>query len=483
MGNAKTNESSRGGVNVEKREFEVAVIGAGPGGYVAAIRLAQLGKKVAIIDRDAIGGVCLNYGCIPSKALISVGTLYEKMQSASEFGIHVKGLSLDFSKVQEWKRSVVEKLTSGVNTLLKKNGAQVIRGEARFLSPTELEITSDEGKEKLKAQSIIVATGSRPMEIPGFAIDEEDVISAKGALELEEVPHRLLVIGGGVIGLEIGTFYAKLGARVIVVELLPNLLPGTPAELTRIVERVLKKKGVEIHLKSTAHSYDRTGKGLVVKAQTEGKEFDLEADKILLSVGVRPNSEGLALEAAGVEVDKRGHIVVDHRLQTNVPSVYAIGDVTPGPYLAHRASKEGIVAAEAISGLSTVIDYKAFPAAIFTDPEVATVGMSEQEAKDSKREVKVGRFPFAASGRALASGETEGFVKLVADASDNTLLGAQIVGPEASNLIAEAALAIEMGATVEDLALTVHAHPTLPETLMEAAEFALGHAIHVMQKR
>lgn len=464
-------------------ETEVAVIGAGPGGYVAAIRLAQLGKKVVIIDRGPVGGVCLNWGCIPSKALIGAGNLICRVREAEEMGIHVDGLRVDLPKLQGWKDGIVEKLTSGVSLLLKKNGAKVIQGEARLVSSREIEVTSEGGKETIQAQAILIATGSRPIEIPGFSVDGEDIISAKEALSLQEVPGRLAIIGGGVIGLEIGTFYAKMGSHLTVIELTPTLLPGTPRDLVRMVERRLKKRGVKVLLSAGAKSWDRTEKGLVLKGEQEGKEFTVEADKILLSVGVRPNSQDLGLEDVGVEVDRRGHILVDNRLQTNVPGIHAIGDVTPGFYLAHRASKQGIVAAEAIAGLSTVLDVKAIPAAMFTDPEISLVGLSEEAAKEEGREVKVGRFPFAALGRALAVGEGEGFVKVVADASDGTVLGGQIVGPEASNLIAEIALAIEMGASVEDLALTVHVHPTFPEAVMEAAEAALGKAIHVLQKR
>ncbi|MCZ6689898.1 MAG: dihydrolipoyl dehydrogenase [Planctomycetota bacterium] len=470
-------------VNLAPRETEVAVIGAGPGGYVAAIRLGQLGKKVTVIDRDALGGVCLNYGCIPSKALIAVGNLLDKIRHASEMGIRTGEVEVDFGRLQAWKDSVVKKLTSGVGLLLAKSGVEVMHGEARFVSPHELEITNEGGSERLKAASILIATGSRPIEIPGFTIDGESILSSKEALALSEAPKRFCVIGGGVIGLEIGTFYAKLGSELSVIELMPTLLPGTAPDLVRVVARGLKKRGAKILLSAGAKSHRKTENGVEVRGEQQGKEFSIEADKVLLAVGVRPNSERLGLEEAGVQTDPRGHIVVDERLSTNVPGIHAIGDVTPGPYLAHRASKEGIIAAEAIAGLPSVLDIKALPAAIFTDPEIATVGIGEEEAKEAGRSVKVGKFPFAASGRALATGESDGFVKVIADAEDGTLLGAQIVGPEASNLIAEAALAIELGASAEDLALTVHAHPTLPESMMEAAEAAVGQAIHMVQKK
>lgn len=464
------------------KETEVAVIGAGPGGYVAAIRLAQLGKKVTVIDRDAVGGTCLNYGCIPSKALIGAGNLYETIRKAETMGVRVEEVHVDFPKVQAWKDSVVERLTSGVKLLLKKNKVETIHGEARLVSATGIDVTTDGGTERIEAKAILIATGSRPIEIPGFAIDGEAILSSRHALALTEVPKRLLVIGGGVIGLEIGTVYSKLGADLTVVELLPTLLPGTDPDLVRVVQRNLKKRKVKIHLESQAKSYTRTGTGVAVQVEKKGGEtFEVEVDKVLLCVGVRPNSQGLGLEEVGVETDRRGHILVDNRLQTNVTGIYAIGDVTPGLYLAHRASKEGIIAAEAIAGLESTLDIKALPAAIFTDPEVASVGMSEPEARESGREVRVGKFPFGANGRALAAGKIDGFVKVIADAADRTILGVQIVGPEASNLIAEAAIAIEMGATAEDLALTVHAHPTFPETVMEAAEAVFGKAIHVVQ--
>ena len=469
--------------------FDLVVIGAGPGGYHAAIRGAQLGLSVAVVEKDdgsgigGLGGVCLNWGCIPSKSLIGVGNLVEKARHFGSMGV-VKGeLSVDFEKLQEWKRTVVERLTGGVQMLLKKNKVSLLTGTARFVGPHELEVDGGEGAtRRVKAQAIIIATGSRPIEIPGFAIDGVDVISSREALDLTEGPKRLAVIGGGIIGLEIGTFYAKTGSELTVIELLPTLLPGTDPDLTKVVTRNLKKRKAKILLEAGASGYKKTDTGLVIEGTRKGEPFTVEADKILLSVGVRPNTEALGLADIGVETDRRGHIVVNERLESSVKGVHAIGDCTPGPYLAHRASKEGIIAAEAIAGKPSVVDWRAMPGAIFTDPELSMVGMNEAQAKEAGHEVTVGKFPFSASGRALAAAETDGFVKVVADAKDGALLGVFIAGMEASNLIAEAALAIEAGLTAEDLALTVHAHPTLPEGLMEAAEAAIGKAIHVIGK-
>jgi dihydrolipoamide dehydrogenase len=365
--------------------------------------------------------------------------------------------------------------------LLKKNKVTVVGGEARLVAPDELSVTVDGTEHRMKAKAIIVATGGKPIEIPGFQIDGENIISSREALELTEGPKRLAVIGGGFIGLEIGTFYLKTGSELTVIELLPQLLPGADPDLVKVVQRGLKKRKAKIHLESQAKGWEKTDDGVVLDCISKDKEFKVTVDKVLLSVGVRPNSQGLGLEDLGIEMDRRGHIVVDKKLQTNVPGVYAIGDVTPGYYLAHRASKEAIVAAEIIAGKDVELDYRCLPAAVFTDPEIGSVGMTEPQAREAGHDVKIGRFPFAASGRALAAGETEGFAKVITDAKDGLILGVQIVGMEASNLIAEAALAIEAGITAEDLALTIHAHPTLPEAIMEAAEASIGKAIHVLQ--
>lgn len=464
--------------------YEACVIGAGPGGYVAAIRLAQLGKKVILVDRDRLGGTCLNYGCIPSKALIAAGTLFERMKRAEEMGIVAEVVRLDMEKLVRWKDGVVQKLGNGIASLLKMNGVELSLGDARFTGTRSIEVKTHKGPaQSIEAEQFIIATGGRPIDLPGLAFDGKTIISSKEALDLVEVPKRLLVVGGGVIGLELGTFFAKVGSQVTVVELMPQLLPGTEIDLVQIVQRALKKRGVAIHLESKVKSATVLGDGTAkVSVETKKGEISIDVDKVLVCVGVRPNVESLNLDAVHVQLSEKKFIKVDHTLRTNVGNIFAIGDVTGGPLLAHRASKQGIVAAEALAGRRSVYDVRAMPGAIFTDPEVATVGMTEAEAEKAGYKPRVGKFPFAASGRALSTGETEGFVKIVADQASDIVLGAAIVGPEASNLIAEAALAIEMGATAEDLALTVHAHPTLPESLMEAAEAVHGRAIHIFAK-
>ncbi len=463
---------------------DVVVIGAGPGGYVAAIRLAQLGMQTAIVEKEALGGVCLNWGCIPSKALIYAAGLYEKFQDASKLGIHADNVRVDLDQLQAWKEGVVKKLTGGVGQLLKANGVQRIKGTAKFTGPTTLEVTSaDDETRTVTANQFLIATGSSSIQIPGFEFDGEHILESREALELKEIPNRLAVIGGGVIGLELGVYYAKMGSQVSVVEMTDTLLPGTDADILQTLKRSLKKRKVKVLTNTKAQSVEKTDNGFSLTVETDKGPETLEVDKLLVAVGRRPNSQNLGLDAAGVQVNDRGFIQVDNQLRTSAPHIFAIGDVTPGPLLAHRASKEGLVAAEVISGnTSEVIDYRALPAAVFTDPEIATVGLTEAEAVEQGHEIRVGKFPFQASGRALAMDDAEGMVKVIADAKTDQVLGVHMIGPEVSELIAEAALAIELCATTEDLALTVHAHPTLPESLMEAAEAVHGKAIHIFQK-
>lgn len=463
------------------KQAEVVVLGAGPAGYVCAIRLAQLGKKVLVIDRDELGGVCLNRGCIPSKALIYAGTLYEKISHAADIGIEVQSATVNMPKLVAWKNTVVKKLTSGIGGLLKANGCEILAGDAVLTGPQTLQVKLKTGAvETVQFKTCVVATGSRPANLPGFTVDQKTILDSTGALSLEKIPQSMLCIGGGYIGLELGTFYAKVGTKVTVVEAGPALLGMVDPDLTRVVRKGLEKRKVEIKLGVGVQSVKTTAQGAEVSF-ADGSKGNYE--KVLVTIGRTPNTDQLGLDKAGVKLDSKGFIVVNPTRQTTVPSIYAIGDVAGQPLLAHKGSKEGIVAAEAIAGQKTIYDVQAMPAVIFTDPEVATVGLSESEAKEKGYTVKVGQFPFAANGRALSVNEPDGLVKMIGDAKTGRLLGVHIVGAEASNLIAEAALAIEMGAQVEDLALTVHAHPTLPETLMEAAEATLGHAIHIFQKK
>jgi dihydrolipoamide dehydrogenase len=464
--------------------YDAIVIGGGPGGYVAAIRLGQLKQSVLCVEKEYMGGVCLNWGCIPSKALIAAANLYDKVKHSADIGILTDGIRVDWTKTQAWKETIVKKLTGGVKTLVKANGGETLMGEATFTGPKTISVKTAEGKtETFEAKKgIIVATGAAPINIPGFEIDHDVVITAREAVSLKKVPETLVLIGGGVIGLELGMVYQKLGSKVIVVELMKQLLTGVDLDLVKVVEKELKGKGAEILYETKAKSCKVSGGKATVTVESGGKEREIVADKVLVAVGFKPNSKGLGLETIGVKLDQRGHVLTDERLETNVKGVYAIGDVSGAPYLAHKASKEGEIAAEVIAGHKAARDWRAMPAAIFTHPEIATVGLSEAQAKEQGKEVRIGKFPFSVSGRAMAVTETDGFIKVIADAKSHEVLGVGIVGPEASDLISEAALAVEMCAFAEDVALTVHPHPTLGEAMMESFKHALGEAVHIMNK-
>ena len=442
-----------------------------------------MGKKVLLVERHKLGGECLNYGCIPSKALIHVSNVVRAIDRAKEWGVEAGPAKVDMARLQAWKQSVVDKLTNGVALLEKGNGVEVAFAEASFVDERTVRTRYADGRtEDVEFGNAIVATGGRPSDLPAFRFDGKRVISTKEGLELPSIPTSLLVIGGGISGLEIGTFYAKLGTKVVVVELLEQLLPGMDPEVVRVVERHLRKLGVEYHTKSQGKSWRDEGDQAVVEAETPDGPLTVRTDVVLVTVGRHPNTDGLAADKAGVKMNPKGYVLVDSQLRTSNPHVFAIGDVVGQPFLAHKATMEGLTAAEVIGGENVEVDYRAMPSAIFTDPEIATVGLLEAQAAAEGREVKVAKVPFGAIGRALAQAETDGFVKLVSDTETKVLLGAAIVGPDASNLISELALAIEMGATVEDLALTVHPHPTLPEAIMETAEAAIGQAIHVLNR-
>jgi dihydrolipoamide dehydrogenase len=471
---------------METKQVDALVIGAGPGGYVAAIRLAQLGKQVLVLDKATVGGVCLNVGCIPSKALINAAKTFEKTKNSSHMGIMVESVHLDFNKLQEWKGGVVKKLTGGIAQLLKGNGAGYLAGAARLTGPAKngvhtVEVTTDSGKVMVEARHIVLATGSRPIQIPGFPFGGP-IMGSTEALAVSSVPERLLVIGGGYIGLELGSAFAKLGSDVTVVEGTDSLLPGVDPELVAVVGRKLKAKGVKVHTNAKAIGAEVVGDRVNVTIELDGKREVIEVDRVLVTVGRRPNNEDLGLEAAGVKIDAKGFVPVDAQQRTNVPGIYAIGDLAGQPMLAHKASMEAEVVAEVIAGKTAAFDAKAIPAVIFTDPEIATAGMTPLEAKAAGREVAIGKFQFAASGRAMTTGEADGFVKVVVDAKTHEILGFGIVGPQASDLVAEATLAIEMGAFVDDIALTIHAHPTLPEALQEAVKAAVGEAVHALNQ-
>ena len=472
---------------MSRERFDAIVIGAGPGGYPAAIRLGQLKVKTAIIEREYMGGVCLNVGCIPSKAVIHAAKTFEKIGHADTLGISVGKPTIDMAKLQSWKGGVVTKLTTGVRTLLKGNGVEVIDGTAR-LGKSDAEghvvtVTSSKGTRTLVAKNIVLATGSRPFEIPGFKTDQKRILDSTGALALDKVPPRMVVIGGGYIGLELGMVYAKFGSKVTVVEALPAILATMDKDCTQVVARKLKKMGVEVMTEAKAKSWEDKGDRAVLTVELKGGQTaTIDTDVILVSVGRRPNSEDLGLADAGVAIDKRGYVVADDHLRTNVPGIYAIGDLIGGMMLAHKATKEGEVVAEIIAGHKAAMDVRTIPAVVFTDPEIASAGLTEDEAKQKGHTVKVGKFPFAALGRALSVNDSEGFAKVVCDAKTEEVLGVHIVGNGASDLISEAALAIEMGAVVQDLNLTVHPHPTLSEAVREAAAAAIGEAVHIINR-
>lgn len=464
------------------QKSEVLVIGGGPGGYVAAIRAAQLGRAVTLVEKGELGGVCLNVGCIPSKALIHAANLYHKIPLLAPLGISAADVRLDLAKLQAWKEGVVQGLTGGVGKLLKANGVQVIRGQASLFAQHKAKVEGEES-EVIEFEHCVIATGSRPVELPGFPFDHRLVLDSTDVLALKDVPEVLLVIGGGYIGLELGTLYAKLGSQVTVVEMMDQLLPGIDQDLVRVVERNLKRLGVEVFLQAKAKSLEKGSSGALVTVETPAGERKIPAELVLQAVGRGPNTADLGLEKLGLQFTEQGFIRVDNQMRTSSPHLFAIGDVAGQPMLAHKASHEGMVAAEVVAGRSGKPDFKALPAVIFTDPEIAYAGLSESEARAKGYQPRVGKFPFAASGRALTTGETDGFAQIIADGKSKQLLGVQIVGPEASNLIGEGVLAIGLGATLEDLVRTVHPHPTFSEALLEAAAAALGRPIHIFMRR
>jgi dihydrolipoamide dehydrogenase len=462
---------------------QVAVIGGGPGGYLAAIRLAQLKKDVILVEAEkALGGICLNEGCIPSKALIHAADLLGEARAAGRMGLRMTVEGVDMGALVAWKDQVVRKLTDGVKFLATKNGAEVVHGRARFLGDRQIEVQGEDGAQAIQFEQAVIATGSVPFPLPGFPVDGETVIGSKEALSLQKVPGRLVVIGGGYIGLELSSVYRKLGSEVDLVEFFPELVPQHDVEVREVLTRRVKDLGIRLHLGHRALGLEK-GRPARVRIQNgDGEESFLEADKVLVSVGRVPCVEGLGLKDAGVKQDANGFIQVTKRMETTVPGIYAIGDVVGGPLLAHKAYREAKVAAEVIAGEPSAFDNVVIPAVIYTDPEIAWAGLSETEAKKEGYKVVTGTFPFRASGRALTLNATEGFVKTVADAQTKRILGVHIVGAGASEMISEAALAIEMGAFLDDLSQTIHPHPTLSEGLLESVEAALGEAIHIMNK-
>ena len=453
------------------RTFDLVVIGAGPGGYVAAIRAAQLGLRVAVVERDRPGGVCVNWGCIPSKAILKSADLYRQMQSAADYGITVKGLSVDYGQVIRRSRKVAERMSKGVSFLFRKNGIEMIAANAVISSPT----TVKAGDEEIGAKNILVAVGTAVRGLPGIAPDGKTVLTSDDALAQEEMPGSVVVLGGGAVGVEFAYLYRAFGADVTVVEMEDQLLPRTDKDVAKELEKSIKKQGIRVLTSAPAKELDKAAGALVVS--TGGKEEKLPAEKFLVAVGRKPLTDGLGLEACGVKLTK-GYIDVDDSLRTACPTIYAIGDVIGGMLLAHEASAEGVAAAEIISGLTVrPPDRDRIPSCIFCQPEVATVGLSEEEAKKRGIPVKVSKFPFTALGRAVASGHTEGFVKMVAEERYGEVIGCHIIGHGASDIIAELGLARTLEATYHEIGKTVHAHPTLPEAIREAALMLGGEAI------
>lgn len=463
---------------------EIAVIGAGPAGYIAALRASQLGAKVVVIEKCELGGTCLNRGCIPTKALLKSTEIYEVVKNASRFGVSTNGVSIDFAKAVARKDSVVKKLVNGVNYLLESSSIGVIKGAATFISQNEVEITKTNGqKQRLVAEKFIITSGSVPAVLPIPGIDSDDVITSEEALEITEPPESMVIVGGGVIGVEFATIFASLGTKVTIIEMMHQLIPAIDTEVAEALELTLKEQGVAIYLNSRVETISDSGERKALEfINGEGNKTTITSDKVLVSVGRRADIEGLGLERAGVKTEQ-GSILVDEYMRTNVLNIYAAGDITGGILLAHVAFEEGRLAAENALGHNTKIDYKAIPNCIFTRPEIASVGLSEEEAKQGGHQLKIGRFPFKANGKAVAMNETEGFVKIIADARYGEILGVHIMGPHATDLISEGTLAIKLEATLDEIIHTIHAHPTLGEAMVESALDADNMAFHIPQRK
>jgi len=462
---------------IPKGDFhaEVMVLGSGPGGYTGAFRAADLGKKVVLVERYAdLGGVCLNVGCIPSKALLHAARVIAEAEEMSHFGLKFNKPEIDLPALRTWKENVVTKGTKGLSGLAKQRKVQVVTGVAKFTSPHMIQVDTAEGKKTVSFDTCIIAAGSSVAQIPGFPYDDPRLLDSTSALELKDIPKRLLVIGGGIIGLEMATVYDALGSKITVVELLDGLIPGADRDIIRPLHKRIEKRYEGIYLKTKVSKIEATKEGLKATFEGEGAPQSQVYDRVLLSVGRRPNGKAIGAEAAGVLVNERGYIPVDRQMRTNVPHIYAIGDIVGEPMLAHKASYEGKLAAEVIAGHRAAFDARTIPSVAYTDPEVAWMGLTETMAKAQGAEIEKATFPWAASGRARATGRDEGMTKLIFDKSTRRLLGAAIVGPNAGELIAETVLALEMGADAEDIGLTIHPHPTLSETVFFSAEIAEG---------
>jgi len=463
-------------------DCDVAIIGGGPGGYVAAIRAAQLGLNTVCIEYDkTLGGTCVNVGCIPSKALLSSTEHYEFAKlHAAEHGIQIEDVKLDLPTMMKRKDAVVGQNTKGIEYLFRKNKITWARGKGTLKKGNVVDVAlADDKTESYKAKNVIIATGSVPIELPFLKFDEKRVLSNIGALTIPEVPRHLVVIGGGVIGLELGSVWRRLGAKVTVVELMPTILPGNDEEIIKEADKVLRKQGLEIRVGTKVTGARIEAKRILVEIEKDGKKENLDADYVLVSIGRKPVLTGIDAQALGLKLGKRGEIEADAQMRTNLPNVYAIGDVIGGKLLAHKAQEEGVIATEVIAGHKVHMDYKSMPSVVYTWPEIATVGLAQHEVEASGRKYKVGRFPFSANGRARTAGDTTGFIKFIADAETDELLGAHMIGPNVSELIQEAVQSFEYRGTSEDIGVVVHAHPTLSESVKEAALGVLGRPIHI----
>jgi len=467
---------------VTDQSVDVVVIGGGPGGYVAAIRAGQLGLSTVCVEMDkTLGGTCVNVGCIPSKALLSSSEHFEFARThARDHGIQLADVGLDLPTMLKRKDDVVGQNTRGIEFLFKKNKVTWAKGRGTLAKGNLVTVSGADGAATTyRARNVIIATGSVPVELPFLRFDEERILSNIGALRIPQVPRHLIVIGGGVIGLELGSVWRRLGARVTVVELMPSILPGMDDDLVKEADKVFRKQGLEIRIATRVTAGQRTGDGVSVEIEKDGAKETLTGDRVLVSVGRKPVLTGIDAPGLGLAISPRGEIVVDDQMRTNLPGVFAIGDCVPGPMLAHKAEEEGVVAAEVIAGKPARMHYKSIPNVVYTWPEIASVGLSERQVKESGREYRVGRFPFSANGRARSMGESAGFVKFVADARTDELLGCHMIGPNVSELIAEVVLAFEYRASADDIGMTVHAHPTLSEATKEAALATLGRALHI----
>ena len=462
-------------------EFDLVVIGAGPGGYTAAIKAAQLGMKTAIVEKGKnLGGTCLNVGCIPSKALLSSSELFHEAQHGfKSHGIKVEGVTMDVAAMMKRKDGVVSKMARGIDYLMNKNGIEHVSGSGRIVNAGEVEVTGGEAARTLKTKRILIATGSSVSGLPFLEFDGETVLSSDHAIALGQAPESMIVIGGGAIGLELGSVWARLGTKVTVVEFLPRIAAMFDEDITQALQKLLQKQGLKFHLGTGVESAEKTKTGIKLTAAKGDKSLELEAEKVLVAVGRKPNTDGLGATEAGVELDERGRIRTDAEWQTNVPGIYAIGDVIAGPMLAHKAEQEAVAAVERMAGKAGRVNYDTIPWVIYTAPEVAAVGLTEAEAKEKGHEVSVGAFPFQANGRAVAGAHADGLAKVIADKATDRVLGAQILSANASELIAEAVLLMEFDGSAEDLARTIHAHPTMSEGLREAAHMAMGEPLHI----